>query len=298
MSVKTATASMLALATAAGVLLAAGPGPARAVDRPLRFAMHDMMPMQSQGGSGGSMGGGMKDDNMMRMQQPNQPGQTGGMGGMQSQGGMGQGGSSGQMGGMSQQGQSGSMGGGMKMDDNMRMQPQGQSGPIGGGMQSQGGMGQGGSMGQGGMSGQTGGMMNDNMMRMMNDHMRMMGGGMGGGTPGMAMGPAMVDMTERLEGRLAFLRAELRITDAQAPAWSAFADALRTSRKHLLEARQQMGQAYSSAPDRLERYEQHLSARLEALKSARTAFAKLHGSLDETQKRTADELVAPFIATF
>ena len=76
------------------------------------------------------------------------------------------------------------------------------------------------------------------------------------------------------------------------------APALRTSRKHLLEARQQMGQAYSSAPDRLERYEQHLSARLEALKSARTAFAKLHGSLDETQKRTADELVAPFIATF
>ncbi|PZR83820.1 MAG: hypothetical protein DI537_34305 [Stutzerimonas stutzeri] len=231
------------------------------------------------------------------MQQPSQPGQTGGMGGMQSQGGMGQGGSSGQMGGMAPQGQSGSMGGGMKMDDNMRMQ-QGQSGQTGAGMQSQGGMGQGGSMGQGGMSGQTGGMMNDNMMRMMNDHMRMMGGGMGGGAPGMAMGPAMVDMTERLEGRLAFLRAELRITDAQAPAWSAFADALRTSRKHLLEARQQMGQAYSSAPDRLERYEQHLSARLEALKSARTAFAKLHGSLDETQKRTADELVAPFIATF
>lgn len=42
----------------------------------------------------------------------------------------------------------------------------------------------------------------------------------------------------------------------------------------------------------------HLSARLEALKSARTAFAKLHGTLDETQKRTADELVAPFVATF
>ncbi|MBX9933570.1 MAG: Spy/CpxP family protein refolding chaperone [Methylobacterium sp.] len=273
---------------------AAGPDPARA-DGPLRYAMHDMMPMQSQGGSGGSMGGGMMGDNMMRMQQPNQPGQMSGMGGMQSQGGMGQGGSSGQMGGMSQQGQGGSMGG-MRMDDNMRMQ-QG-SGQMGAGMQSQGGMGQGGAMGQGGMSGQMGGMMNDNMMRMMNDHMRMMGGGMGGGTPGMAMGPAMVDMTERLEGRLAFLRAELRITDTQAPLWNAFADALRTSRKHLLEARQQMGQAYSSASDRLERYEQHLSARLEALKSARTAFAKLHGSLDETQKRTADELVAPFIATF
>jgi len=295
MSVKTARASMLALATAAGALLAAGPGPARAVDRPLRFAMHDMMPMQSQGGSGGSMGGGMMDDDKMRMQQ-SQPGQTGATGGMQSQGSAGQGGSSGQMGGMAPQGQSSSTGGGMKMDDNMRMQ--GQSGQTGAGMQPQGSMGQGGAMGQGAMSGQTGGMMGDNMMRMMNDHMRMMGGGMGGGTPGMAMGPAMVDMTERLEGRLAFLRAELRITDAQAPAWTAFADALRTSRKHLLEARQQLSQAYSSSTDRLEKYEQHLSARLEALKSARTSFAKLHGSLDEAQKRTADELVAPFIATF
>jgi chromosome segregation ATPase len=114
----------------------------------------------------------------------------------------------------------------------------------------------------------------------------------------MAMGPGMVDMTERFDGRLAFLRSELRITDAQATTWDAFADALRTSRKHLLEARQQLGQAYSSSTDRLEKYEQHLSARLEALKLARASFAKLHGSLDETQKRTADELVAPFIATF
>lgn len=272
--------SVLTLAAVVSFLFATPP--ATADERPLHLAMHDMMPMQSNGqsgGSGGSMGGGgMKmDDNMMGMQQ--NPSQAGGMGGMQSKGSMGQGGATGQMGGTSQQGQGGSMGGGM---------------------QSQGGMGRGGSMGQGGMSGQMGGMTNDNMMRMMSDHMRMMGDGMRmrGGMPGMAMGPGMVDMTERFDGRLAFLRTELRITDAQATTWDAFADALRTSRKHLLEARQQLSQAYSSSTDRLEKYEQHLSARLEALKSARTSFAKLHGSLDEAQKRTADELVAPFIATF
>lgn len=259
--------SVLSLAAVASFLFATPP--ATADERQLHLAMHDMMPMQSNGqsgGSGGSMGGGgMMDDNMMGMQQNSS--QAGGMGGMQSKGSMGQGGATGQM---------------------------------GGGMQSQGGMGQGGSMGQGGMSGQMGGMTNDNMMRMMSDHMRMMGDGMRmrGGMPGMARGPGMVDMTERFDGRLAFLRTELRITDAQATTWDAFADALRTSRKHLLEARQQLSQAYSSSTDRLEKYEQHLSARLEALKSARTAFAKLHGSLDETQKRTADELVAPFIATF
>lgn len=280
MLVKTTRASILVLSATAGVLLAAaGPGPARAEDRPLRLAMHDMMPMPTQSGSGGSMSGGMMGDNMMPMPQ-SQPGQ---------------------MGGMPPPAQSGPMGGGMQMDDNMRMQQQGQSGQMGRGTQPQRSMGQGGSMGQGNMPGQMGGMMDDSMMRMMNDHMRMMMGGgmrMGGGGAGMAMGPSMVDMTDRIEGRLAFLRAELHVTDAQNSAWTTFAEGVRSSRQHLLEARQQLNQPSSKPADRLEQYERHLAARLEALKSARTAFTQLYASLDEAQKRTADELVVPFIATF
>jgi hypothetical protein len=46
---------------------------------------------------------------------------------------------------------------------------------------------------------------------------------MGMMSPGM-MGMGMI---ERVEGRIAFLRAELKITDAQTNAWNAFADALR-----------------------------------------------------------------------
>lgn len=230
------------LAVFATVLTAAVTGGAIADQTSLRLAMHDMMPMQQQlqsGRSGGSMGGGMMNDNTSRMQQPAQSGQPSG---------------------------------GTRSDNDMRLDPQG--------------------------SGQMGGMMNDGMMRMMNEHMNMMRGGMRGDVPGMARGPAMVDMTERLDGRLAFLRAELKITDAQAPAWNAFADALQTTRKHLLEARQQLNQMYSTSTDHLEKYEQHLAARLEALKLARSAFARLHASLDDIQKRTADELVAHFIATF
>ena len=145
-----------------------------------------------------------------------------------------------------------------------------------------------------------GGMMGENMMRMMDDHRRMMGDGMRmrGEMPGMAVGPGMVDMTDRLDGRLAFLRAELRITDAQSAAWTTFADGLRSGRQHLLEARQQLAQPFSKSADRLEQYERHLTARLEALKAARTAFNQLYASLDDAQKRTADELVVPFIATF
>src|SRR5262245_63948753 len=68
--------------------------------------------------------------------------------------------------------------------------------------------------GQFGMGGQQG------MMGMM----RMMG----------MMGPGMATI-DRVEGRIAFLRAELKITEAQAGAWDAFAAALRTNAQKLAE---------------------------------------------------------------
>lgn len=279
MPMKSRPTSVLTLATVAGILIAPIPG-ASASDQRLRFTMHDMMPMQPQAQGSGSMSGGMEHD-MSRMPQ-SQSGQTGGT---------------------PSSGQSGPSG---RMDDNMRMQPQNPSDQMGGGMQSRGQMGQGGSstgpgsMGGGGMSGQPGGMMNNNMMQMMTDHMRMMNDQMRmrGTMPGTAMGPGMVDMTDRFEGRLAFLRAELRITEGQASTWSMFADELRASRNHLLEARQMLNQPNSRSADRLEHYERHLTARLAALRSARQAFGQLYASLDDLQKRTADELVVPLIATF
>ena len=123
------------------------------------------------------------------------------------------------------------------------------------------------------------------------------GMGMGSGmAPGMGMGSGVVDLTDRLEGRLAFLRTELHITDAQTSAWNGFADALRAGRKHLIEARHALMQTTPSA--RLEQYERHLTERLQALTGARVAFQNLYGLLDESQKRTAEELVIPYIATF
>ena len=40
-----------------------------------------------------------------------------------------------------------------------------------------------------------------------------------------------LEMLDHVEGRIAFLRAELKITDAQTSAWSGFADALRARAK-------------------------------------------------------------------
>jgi hypothetical protein len=52
------------------------------------------------------------------------------------------------------------------------------------------------------------------------------------GLSGMPMMPAMAG---HVEGRLAFLKTELKITDAQLPLWNAVADAIRTNAKSMSE---------------------------------------------------------------
>ena len=79
----------------------------------------------------------------------------------------------------------------------------------------------------------------------------MMGSGMGG--------MATID---RVEGRIAFLRTELKIADTQADAWNGFADTLRANAKKLAEARATMmpkpgdGQPASTLAARLDQQEQ------------------------------------------
>ncbi|WP_165839066.1 Spy/CpxP family protein refolding chaperone [Roseicella frigidaeris] len=117
---------------------------------------------------------------------------------------------------------------------------------------------------------------------------------------GMGMGPGMAGQTlGRLDGRLAFLHAELHITQQQMPAWDAFAASLRSARDHLAAARTAMqdGNKATDPLGRLEAYERHSAARLQALHDSRVAFAKLYGTLDDEQKRTADELVVPLLAS-
>lgn len=173
-------------------------------------------------------------------------------------------------------GQSQNMGGGRMNDDKMKMPPQGPMRDCQG----------------------TGCRDNGGMMQMMQMMEKMMRGQMSSsGSSGAISGPA--DVTERLEGRIAFLKAELQIGDKQAADWNNVADALRSSRQHLLEARKMlaMDDKLGSA-NRLEHYEQHLSERLEALKAARVAFTRLYASLNESQKQTADAILLPLIASF
>jgi len=113
------------------------------------------------------------------------------------------------------------------------------------------------------------------------------------------MGPGMTAI-DRIEGRIAFLRAELNITEAQASAWNAFADAMRTNAKKLAEVRASMmarldaGQQQApTMAERLDQQERSLLARLEGTRALKSAVTNLYGTLSEDQKKTANELLAP-----
>jgi LTXXQ motif family protein len=150
---------------------------------------------------------------------------------------------------------------------------------------------------QPGMSGRQGMMGGMPMMNMM------------GGMPMMGMmrmmGPDMAGMAtvDRVEGRIAFLLTELKITEAQAGAWNAFAEALRTNAHRLSEVRASMmplpGAVQQQAPtmaQRLDLQERWLLARLEGTRAIKSAFTNLYGTLSDDQKNTANELLAPHIS--
>ncbi len=155
--------------------------------------------------------------------------------------------------------------------------------------------------------GAPGGMGNMSMMGMMNDMKNMMSGmsmvhnmGMMQSMGMMGAGMGGIATIDRIEGRIAFLRAELKITDAQAGVWNTFADALRANAKKLAEVRASMtvkpadAQAkVATMADRLDRQEQWLLARLDGVRTMKSAFAKLNETLSDEQKKTADDLLAP-----
>ena len=102
----------------------------------------------------------------------------------------------------------------------------------------------------------------------------MMGSGSGMpmmGGPGRMGMMGMMGMADHVEGRIAFLKAELNIAEAQMTQWDAFADALRENARRMSGMPAMMMQggmksqdgASVSAPDRLDRMEKMLTTMLE-----------------------------------
>jgi len=110
---------------------------------------------------------------------------------------------------------------------------------------------------------------------------------------------------DRVEGRIAYLKAELKITDAQASQWEPVAKAMRdqsAALKALHDQRPKRDRAEReralTAPETLARREamigmktKVLAVRAEGQKQFTDAFTKLYAQLSDDQKKTADSLL-------
>lgn len=124
--------------------------------------------------------------------------------------------------------------------------------------------------------------------------------GWGWGMGGPMMGYGADSMLDYIDGRLAFMKTELKITEAQSAAWDEMASAVRTTAEaHNDEMRAMMEEMHDggyfkmSLPDRLQFHETHMEARLEQIRTVHEAVDKLYAMLDDEQKKAADDIVLP-----
>ena len=164
--------------------------------------------------------------------------------------------------------------------------------PAGHEMKGMGGMDHG-AMGHGGM----GGMMGQGGMEHggMGHEMKGMGE-MGGGMRGM-MHEMLCGVTEHVEGRLAYLKAELKLADAQQAAWNNFADAYRAATQKtgkLCAAAEAQGDhaMHHGVLGHLGMMERHMSDHLESVRALKGAIEPLYAALTDEQKKIADHAFA------
>ncbi len=136
------------------------------------------------------------------------------------------------------------------------------------------------------------------------------GGGYGFMGPGMmgfgGMGPWMMGqggsplamceaMGSRVEGRIAFLKAELKITADQESLWKTYADAARDNSTGMVtRCTAMMTQRASGAaltlPERLDLHEQFMTSQLESMRAVNGALKPLYAALSDDQKKVADQV--------
>jgi LTXXQ motif family protein len=120
------------------------------------------------------------------------------------------------------------------------------------------------------------------MMDMMGQGMR--GHGMMGRHGGMS---AIVD------GRLAYLKDELKISDAQTEAWNGYADVAKSRANVMQGMREGMMGAMQKggAVEKMDIRIKGMESMLESMKALKPATEKLYSVLTDEQKKIADELI-------
>jgi LTXXQ motif family protein len=141
------------------------------------------------------------------------------------------------------------------------------------------------------MMGAPHGMMMDGAMEPGMTHGGAGPGMTGGGGSGHAMCGAMAG---HIDGRLAYVKAELKISEAQESLWNSYAAAARDNASSMLAHCTTMmslhGGSTVSLPDRLDQHEQLMTAHLEAMSAMNKALKSLYAGLSDSQKHAADEL--------
>lgn len=128
--------------------------------------------------------------------------------------------------------------------------------------------------------------------------------GPGYGRRGFGYGPSMMggcpmwdapdgQMSSFADGRIAFLKAELNITDAQKTPWDAYAEALKSN----LQSMQGMWQSMrvvlegDTPVERLDAHITTMESRVSALKAVKPALSNLYAALNADQRKKANELL-------
>ncbi len=111
------------------------------------------------------------------------------------------------------------------------------------------------------------------------------------------------DAAKHIDGRLAFVKTELKISSDQEKLWEDFATVARDNAKAAQERCETRKAKWKDAkekgeskqrpplPERIDAHMQSLEARLEAQRARANALKPLYEALNDEQKKTADELI-------
>jgi hypothetical protein len=120
--------------------------------------------------------------------------------------------------------------------------------------------------------------------------------GIGGAGAIAQMMPMMQAMmaTDHVEGRIAYQKAELAITNAQMPQWTAVAGLLRLNAKAMRDEMARMAKdgMPTAAPARGDMMVMMMSERLEGMRKLGVANKALYAVLTPDQRKTADDMAA------
>ena len=107
---------------------------------------------------------------------------------------------------------------------------------------------------------------------------------------GMMMGGSKSTFSD---GRIAFLKAELAITDSQKPVFDAYAAVLKDNLQNMHAMRQSMmgGMSAKTPAERLDAHLSMMEGRTASLRKVKPKLEALYAALSDDQKKKADELL-------